>query len=218
VRDSAVPMTLQRLIDPLMVLLEHLNTQIATVEQEVEQQAAQEPVVALLQTAPGVGAVVSAAFVSVIDDAGRFASAHQVQAYLGLVPSENTSVQRRIGAITREGNEYLRALLIQSAWAIFRLKDRSDPLRMWAEGIAERRGKRVAVVALARRLVGVMWALWRTGNVYEPARVGLASARGHLEHAQSVELKAAALARAARKIRNAREPRPPEVGTGTADT
>ena len=195
---------LAALIEPLLILIEQVNVQLAVVEQELDRQSSTEPVVQLLQTAPGVGAVVSAAFVSVVDDAHRFDSAHQVQAYLGLVPSENTSVQRRLGAITREGNRYLRALLIEAAWSIFKHKNADDPMRAWALSLAARRGKRVAVVGLARRLVGVMWALWRDGTVYEPARVGLASARGHQEHAQSLELQAAALATAASKVRRAR--------------
>jgi transposase len=196
--------TLAALIEPLLVLIEELNGQLAAVEQALEALSDAEPVVQLLRTAPGVGAVVSTAFVSVIDDAHRFESAHQVEAYLGLVPSENTSVQRRLGAITREGNRYLRALLIEAAWSIFKHKNADDPLRAWALSLAARRGKRVAVVGLARRLVGVMWALWRDGTVYEPARVGLASARGHHEHAQSLETQAVALAAAALKVRRAR--------------
>ena len=204
VRKSEVTAALAALVEPLLVLVEQVNLQLAAVEQALDRLSEAEPVVQLLRTAPGVGAVVSAAFVSVIDDAHRFESAHQVQAYLGLVPSENTSVQRRLGAITREGNRYLRALLIEAAWSIFKHKNADDPMRAWALSLAARRGKRVAVVGLARRLVGVMWALWRDGTVYEPARVGLASARGHQEHAQSLETQAAALAAAALKIRRAR--------------
>jgi transposase len=203
-RKSEVTGALAALVEPLLVLVEQVNVQLVAVEQALDRRCDTEAVVQLLRTAPGVGAVVSAAFVSVIDDAHRFESAHQVQAYLGLVPSENTSVQRRLGAITREGNRYLRALLIEAAWSIFKHKNADDPMRAWAISLAARRGRRVAVVGLARRLVGVMWALWRDGTVYEPARVGLASARGHQEHAQSLETRAVALAAAALKLRRAR--------------
>jgi hypothetical protein len=116
-------------------------------------------------------------------------------------------MRRRLGAITREGNRYLRALLIEAAWSIFKHKNADDPMKVWALSLAARRGNRVAVVGLACRLVGVMWALWRDGTVYEPARVGLASARGHQEQAQSLEIQAAALAAAALKVRRARRTR-----------
>lgn len=215
-RDIQLTPELAALIEPLLVLIEQTTVQLSSVEEALARLSAAEPVVQLLRTTPGVGAVVSAAFVSVIDDAHRFKRAHEVEAYLGLVPSENTSVQRRLGAITREGNRYLRALLIEAAWSIFKHKNVDDPLRAWALSLASRRGKRVAVVALARRLVGVMWALWRDGTVYEPVRVGLASARGHQEHAQSLETRAAALAAAALKVRRARRKSACDTPSGAA--
>ena len=68
-------------------------------------------------------------------------------------------------------------MLVQAAWCILRGRG-ADPLRAWARQIERRRGKRIAVVALARRLAGVLWAMWRDDNVYDPARLGTASARG----------------------------------------
>jgi transposase len=152
-------------------------------------------VTALLKTAPGVATVVAAAFVSVIDEAERFRRAHEVESYLGLVPSEDTSGKRRLGAITKRGNTYARALLIQAAWAIIRSKG-NDPLAEWGRGIALKRTKRVAAVAVARRLVGILWAMWRDGTVYEGTRVGSGMERG-IE--QPPQVRAAALRRAARK-------------------
>jgi len=192
----------RELCAPLLALLSTLEPQLATVEKKVQQLAAREPVTELLMTAPGVGVVVAASFVSVIDDAKRFAKAHQVESYLGLVPSEDSSGgKRRIGAISKAGNPYLRSLLVQAAWGILRLRSTSDPLKTWAEALAERRGKRVAVVALARRLAGVLWALWRDGTVYDPAAIGKASARGTAKEAQSTHLRAEAIARATTKAK-----------------
>lgn len=197
------------LIAPLSTVLERLDEQIAVADAKLEQVSADEPVITLLKTAPGVGSVVAAAFVSVIDEAGRFRHAHQVQAYLGLVPSEDSSGgRRRLGAITKQGNSYVRTLLVQSAWAILRAKS-DDPMTTWGRSIAERRDKRIAVVAVARRLAGVLWSMWRHDTVYEPKKLGLASARGAQAHAQQVEFRAAALARAARKVR--RPPKTSEV-------
>jgi transposase len=131
---------------------------------------AEEPVVNQLMTAPGVGPMVAASFVSVLDDAKRFRGGHHLESYLGLVPGEDTTGRkRRQGAITKQGNGYLRALLIQSSWSILRTAPKDDPLRRWAETIARRRGKRIAVIALARRLAGVLWAMWRNGTLYDAA-------------------------------------------------
>jgi hypothetical protein len=161
-----------------------------------------EPVIARLTTAPGVGIIVAAILVSVIDDAKRFSNAHQVESYLGLVPSEDTTGGRqRLGSITKHGNAYARSMLVQAAWAILRMSPSSDPLARWGHAVVERRGKRIGVIALARRLAGILWAMWKTDTVYEAARVGMASARGVAQHAQSLEVQADAMKRAAAKDR-----------------
>lgn len=199
--DAAI----RTMIEPLMTVLASVQSQIAQAEQKLEEVSALEPVVMQLATAPGVGPIVAASFVSVIDDAHRFRRAHQVQAYLGLVPSENSSGgKRRLGSITKQGNGYVRGLLVQAAWAILRAPDRGDPLRCWGQSIADRRGKKIAIVALARRLAGVLWAMWRIGTVYDPELVGRSSARGLRVAAQSIEQQAEAIERAARKVRRHR--------------
>jgi transposase len=190
----------RELVAPLAQALEVIGEQLAVVELKLEALCAREPVILDLCTTPGVGPVVSAVFVSVIDEAHRFSRAHQVESYLGLVPGEDSSGgRRRIGAITKQGNSYARAMLVEAAWCILRLGDDSDPLKRWGEAIAARRGKRIAVVALARRLAGVMWAMWRDGTVYESARLGRGMARGLEREAQSLDLRAHALRRAASK-------------------
>jgi transposase len=105
----------------------------------------------------------------------RFASAHQVEAYLGLAPRERSSgEQQHRGAITKQGNPRVRWLLVEAAWRIRRSRHPAHaPLQAWAARIEARRGKRVAVVALARRLAGILFALWRDGSTYgsRPGRV-----------------------------------------------
>jgi transposase len=187
-------------LEPLLKTLDTLEPQLSVVEEELGKLCSQEPVVALLCTAPGVGAIVAASFVSVIDEAKRFRRAHQVESYIGLVPSEDSSGgRRRIGAISKKGNPYLRSLLVQAAWAVVTKSPVDDPLRQWGEAVVKRRGKCVAAVAVARRLIGVLWAMWRDGNVYEPSALGRKTARGLHEAAQSLEFRAEQLTRASRK-------------------
>lgn len=188
------------LIAPLLLVLEPLDRQIGVADCKLEQLALQEPAIKNLMTAPGVALIVSAAFVSVIDDAQRFRRAHELESYLGLVPSERSSGGRqRLGGISKAGNTHLRALLVQAAWCLLRRPREADPLVRWAQMVAARRGKRIAVVALARRLAGILWALWRDDTVYDPARVGHASAAGLKAQAQDVEFRAAAMTRATQK-------------------
>jgi hypothetical protein len=152
---------------------------------------------------PGVGLITAATFVSVIDDAGRFRDAHQVASYLGLAPSEATSGgpdRRRLGAITKHGNPQARAMLVQAAWSLLRTAPADDPLRRWAAALAARRAPQVAAIALARKLAAVLFALWRDGTVYDPARAGAAIAAGLAADAAQTERAAQRLAQAAAKL------------------
>ena len=177
-KDATLTPTLRALTEPLRAVLETVSVQLATVDARIELLSKEEPIIQVLKSTPGVGPIVAASFVSVIDEAKRFKSAHQVGAYVGLVPNEDSSGgRRRLGQITKEGNSYLRAMLVQAAWSILRMRE-PDPLCVWARSVAERRGKKIAVVALARRLAGILWAMWRDGTFYDAASVGKASAKG----------------------------------------
>jgi transposase len=202
-RTKMPPPELATVVNPLLTMLEALEVQLVHVEQLLSALSAQEPVIAQLTTTPGVGRIVAASFVSVIDDAHSFRNAHQVESYIGLVPSEDSSGgKRRLGAISKKGNSYLRALLVQSAWIILRSPNRADPLHQWAKAVAERRGKRIAVVAVARKLAGLLWAMWRDGTVYDVELTATSGARGLRAAAQAVEDRAVALEAAARKTRS----------------
>ncbi len=187
---------------PLLAVLATLEVELAKNEHAVQTLAEADGITQFLMTAPGVALIVAAMFISVVDEPGRFKKAHQLESYLGLVPSEDSSGgKRRIGSISKQGNRYLRSLLLQSAWSILRLRDTSDPLKAWGDALAARRGKSVAAVALARRLAGVLWAMWRDGTVYDAQQVGRASVIGTQKEAQRVEVRAKAIARATAKAK-----------------
>lgn len=154
---------------PLFAVYTSLNEQIAAADQRIAAVAASDPIVARLATAPGVGPVTASAFVATIDDITRFRSAHELEAYLGVVPSERSSGEKRqLGHITKAGNGRVRWLLVEAAWQILRSKSAATAaLRAWTLPIAQRRGKRIAVVALARRLAGILYAMWRDGVPYD---------------------------------------------------
>ena len=128
---------------------------------------------ALLATAPGVGPVTASALVATVDDITRFRSAHEFEAYPGVVPGERSSGdKRRVGRITKAGNARARWLLVEAAWRIAHSRSEDTlALRTWGAGIATRRGKRVAIVALARRLAGILYAMWRDGAAFDGREV-----------------------------------------------
>lgn len=198
---SALDKPTRALMAPLVTTLTVAQEQLAAIDREIAQVAKDDPIIQLCSTAPGVAIIVAATFVSVVDEAKRFQNAHAVSAYLGLVPGENTTGgHRRLGSITKYGNTHARSMLVQSAWQILRAGDANDPLRRWALDVAKTRGNKIAAVALARRLAGVLWAMWRDGTVYDPDQQARESAKGLRAHAQGHELRAQAMARVAKKI------------------
>ena len=168
------PSELRDLVRPLLEMMEPLNDQLTTLDRQLSDLSSQDLRIRLLQTAPMIGPVTSAAFVALIDDVTRFPTAHRVESYLGLVPSEWSSSERRLRmGITKRGDSRVRWLLVEACWSILRSR-RLDcrELRRWAEGIATRRGRKIAVVALARRLAGILYAMLRDNKPYDPTRIG----------------------------------------------
>lgn len=159
-----------------LVAVEQLNALVKEATKEVESWAEKNPVCIRLMTVLGVGPVTSLRFVAAIDRLERFADAHVLQAYLGLTPGEDSSSERRrITSITKAGPNAVRWTLVQAAWSAFRTRP-EDPMCRWAHAIASRRGVRIAIVALARKLAGILFALWRDGTSYQPHRGAATSA------------------------------------------
>ena len=157
-------------VGPLLAVLVHVNAQIRFLDGVLERLVLQDKQVERLRTVPSVGPVTAAAFVATVDTASRFKKPHQLEAYLGLVPSEMSSAEKqRRGRITKVGDTRVRRLLVQVAISMLRLKNpNTAALRAWAIGVGQRRGRRVAVVALARRLAGILYAMMRDETTYKP--------------------------------------------------
>ena len=163
---------LRERLRPLVQVLELLHAEIKSADKRIAAIVAEDPVIQRLCTVPGVGPITATAFVATIDAIERFAGAHQLESYLGLVPSERSSGEKqRKGRITKAGNSRLRYLLAEAAWSVLlSRKDSTLELREWAQRIAMRRGLKTAIIALARRLAGILYAMWRDGTTFEPRR------------------------------------------------
>jgi transposase len=160
--------TLRAELAPLVAMWHTLGEQIRAADRRLATVVAADPIVRRLATVPGIGPVTATAYVATIDEVQRFPTAHHVEAYLGLVPSERSSGEKQQrGHITKAGNVRLRWLLVEAGWRML-LSRRAETvhLRTWALRIALRRGKKIAVVALARRLAGILYAMWRDGTDY----------------------------------------------------
>lgn len=169
VERQAMPEEQRGEVAPLLALTRTASVEIEAADRRIAEIAAQDPVIQRLRTVPGVGPVTATAFVATLDTWERFAGPHQVEAYLGLTPSEKSSGEKQHkGRISKAGNSRVRWLLVEAAWAILRSRrDDTEPLRRWAQRVALRRGTKVGIVALARKLAGILYALWRDGTTYE---------------------------------------------------
>lgn len=164
--------TLPTYVDRQLRMIDAINVEVAEADRELSATAKADPIIRRLMTVPGVGPATAVRFVAALDEVTRFRTAHAVESYLGLVPGEHSSAdrQRRTG-ITKAGSVALRWCLVQAAWAARRAR-RKDPMQHWADKIERRRGSRVAVLALARKLAGILYAMWRDGSVYAAHRSG----------------------------------------------
>lgn len=157
-------------IGNILTAMEEITLHLAELDEELLSEAKLDPVCRRLMTVPGVGPATAMRYVAAIDQRERFHSAHRVESYLGLTTGENSSSERvrRIG-ITKAGSAQVRVLLIQAAWSALRCRPQ-DPMVVWATQIAARRNKNIAVTALARKLAGILFAIWRDGTTYDPSR------------------------------------------------
>jgi transposase len=170
-RPEGIPLYVERLLKSI----EALTKQIEAASKELEELAQEDPTCRRLMTVPGVGPVTAMRFVATLDQVERFPGSHFVGSYLGLTPGENSSSlrQQRTG-ITKAGSPQTRRVLVQACWVALRFRP-NDPMVVWAKKVAERRGKKIAIVALARKLAGILFAIWRDGSTYNPNHAARAS-------------------------------------------
>ena len=158
---------------PLRSLIEVLDDELVCADERFETIMAADPVAKRLTTLPGIGPITASAFVAALDTVSRFERAGQVTSYLGLVPREYSSGDKQHrGRVVRSAHPYVQSLLVQAAWRVWRASHpRTEPFRTWAQAIGRRRGKQIAIVALARRLARTLFAMWRDEAEYQPQRI-----------------------------------------------
>src|SRR5712671_1945958 len=162
-------------LDPLLGEIESLNEQIAEYDRRIERIAKEVyPQVALLKQVKGVGTLIALAYVLTVDDPYRFRRSRDAGCFVGLRPGRrNSGMSQPQLHISKEGDVYLRTMLVQGAHYILGPFGEDSDLRRWGLKLAERGGKNAkkrAVVAVARKLAVLLHKLWVSGEVYEPLR------------------------------------------------
>ena len=173
--ERALGPELQSALQPLLEEIESLSERIRECNERV-QQIAQEsyPEVARLEQVKGVGTLIALTYVLTLEDPRRFGKSRDVGCYLGLRPGRRNSGQSEPQLhISKEGDPYLRTMMVQSAHHILGPFGADSDLRRWGLRLAERGGKNAkkrAVVAVARKLAILLHRLWVSGEAYEPLR------------------------------------------------
>jgi transposase len=171
----------QAMLRPLLVVVEAMTEQIQSYDKELAEIARKHyPETALLEQITGVGLLIALTFILTLDDANRFQHSRDVGCFLGLRPKrrESGQSQPQLG-ITKEGDVYLRRLLVQGAHYIVSKRGPDTDLKRWGlklAGSGDKRAKKRAVVAVARKLAILLHHLWVSGEEYEPLRHSRAQA------------------------------------------
>jgi transposase len=164
---------LQRALEPLLVCIESVSEQIREYNERIEDLAQESyPQTALLKQVKGVGTLIALTYMLTLKDPHRFGKSRDVGCYLGLQPGRRNSGKSEPQMhISKEGDPYLRTLLVQGAQHILGPFGIDCDLRRWGLRLAERggkSGKKRAIVATARKLAVLLHHLWVSGEAYEP--------------------------------------------------
>lgn len=154
---------------PLLDELAMLEDLIRASEKTLEKLAEANPVTRRLMTVPGVGPIVALSFYAKIGEPTRFSNGHEVASYLGLVPKIHTSAKPGEGGrLSKQGSRSVRAMLVQAAWShVYSEAPTALPLKTWFLRVEARSSSAKAIVAVARKLAGILYALWRDGKDFE---------------------------------------------------
>ena len=170
--DDRIPPVARFCLDLLARQYLTLNTEIASIDKRIHAWHRSCEQSRRLEEIPGVGPIVATALVAEIGEWRAFRSGRSLAAWIGLVPKQHsTGGKERLGSITKQGNRYLRWLLVAGAMAVIRYARQHGTKRAWLTRIMDRRPAKVAAVALANKIARVAWAIMVRGERYREAKL-----------------------------------------------
>lgn len=167
---GCVPEVLHPVLFSVMEEVRQLDERVEKVREQLEAVACAVPLVERLETIPGVGVLNATALSAMTGDFARFPSGRRFASSLGLTPKEHSSgMRRRLGAISKRGDSYLRTLLIAGARSVLLSAHRTKTphrLQEWALEVERRRGRNRAAIALANKLARIVWSVATRGVAF----------------------------------------------------
>ena len=173
--DQRIPEAARGCLAMLLAQLELVNAQILETDRQIIASARATETGRRLMGIPGVGPLLASALVTTIPDPHAFRSGRNLAAWIGLVPKQNSSGgKERLGGISKQGNRYLRQMLVVGAFAVIRYAERHGSRRPWLVQLMARRTAKVAAVALANKTARMIWAIMTSGQPYREPRMARA--------------------------------------------
>jgi transposase len=173
--DDRVPAVARASLAPLVCQFDLVNDQVLENDRRVRASARSTEVGCRLMEIPGVGPVLASAIVATVPDPAAFKSGRDLAAWIGLVPRQNSSGgKEKLGGITKQGDRYLRQLLVIGALAVIRYAQRHGTKRPWLIQLLSRRTPKIAAVALTNKMARMIWAMMMTGERYREPTVTVA--------------------------------------------
>ncbi len=168
--EEELPAYARRALEILIRRLAELTEEIADLDRELRAWHVGNEVSRRLATIPGIGVITATAIAATVTDPDQFRSGRQFAAWLGLTPQQHsTGGKRRLGGISKQGDRYLRRLLVVGATAVMRhAKDKTTPMAAWVRGLLEKKPFRLVSVALANKLARIAWVVLTRGETYRP--------------------------------------------------
>jgi transposase len=168
--DARLPETARLALEDLAGQIEALDARLTRLDAEIVAQVRASEAGRRLTSIPGVGSITAGALLAMVPDPAGFRSARHFATWLGLAPRQNsTGGKQRMGRISKQGNRYLRMLLILGAANVLRFMRKDAAVSAWLAALRQRRPFKVVAVALAHKMARIVWALMAKGGTYRAA-------------------------------------------------
>jgi transposase len=172
---QALPLGMLHVVRALVAQLASVQEQIGELDRTIHAQHRASQVSRRLETIPGIGVIGATALAATVTDPKAFRSGRDLAAWIGLVPKQNsTGGKERLGGISKQGDRYLRRLLVAGAMAVIQHARRHPEKQPWVTKLLARKPAKVVAIAIANKSARIAWAIMSNGGTYRPPALAAA--------------------------------------------